>query len=126
MSELAPEDGQPATASPDLGHSFRHLAVGRSQTKLTVNQPGDAYEQEADDAADRVMRGEQPHEEKNNPSKLEEGGLAKIVARKKSGDLAPGEDVTDVVHQGLVASVLYESFVNDTMAHAIDRHHLDN
>src|ERR1017187_7522081 len=28
----------------------------RIQTKLTVNQPGDRYEQEADQIADRVMR----------------------------------------------------------------------
>jgi hypothetical protein len=38
----------------------QHLAPGMLQTKLTVNQPDDAYEQEADRVADQVMRVGQP------------------------------------------------------------------
>src|ERR1700685_3471904 len=34
-----------------------HLATVGFQPKLKVSQPGDVYEQEADEIADRVMRG---------------------------------------------------------------------
>ncbi len=45
-------------ATPDVGNlaiqnMFRARAI---QAKLTIGQPGDMYEQEADDVADRVMR----------------------------------------------------------------------
>ena len=48
-------------AAPRLSHDFSQLwrqatPLSRIQTKLTVNRPGDAYEQEADSVADRVMR----------------------------------------------------------------------
>ncbi|HVZ38040.1 MAG TPA: DUF4157 domain-containing protein [Candidatus Kapabacteria bacterium] len=49
-----------------LGNSIRSIPVhGMSrrtvQAKLTVNQPGDAFEQEADSVADRVMRMPEPN-----------------------------------------------------------------
>lgn len=45
----------------DLGYSFGNLAIGPQerlgiQAKLTIGQPHDRYEQEADRVADRVMR----------------------------------------------------------------------
>ena len=36
--------------------SLRPLQVPKVQTKLTINKPGDEYEQEADRAAEQVMR----------------------------------------------------------------------
>src|SRR5205085_12685436 len=44
-----------------LGHDFSQIPVDSShppmiQTKLTVNQPGDVYEQEADQVAAQVIR----------------------------------------------------------------------
>ncbi len=59
-----------ALAMPGLGHNFSqvrvHAAVpGAIQTKLTVNQPGDKYEQEADQVAEQVMR--MPVTEASNP-----------------------------------------------------------
>ena len=46
---------------PRFGHDFSQIPVYAShtlvlQTKLTVNQPGDVYEQEADQVAEQVMR----------------------------------------------------------------------
>ncbi len=50
-----------ALAPPRFGHAFGRIAVapravGTMQAKLAVNAPGDAYEQEADRVAERVMR----------------------------------------------------------------------
>jgi outer membrane protein OmpA-like peptidoglycan-associated protein len=40
-----------------IGHNFAEVGVTRPiQTKLTISQPGDRYEQEADRVADAVMR----------------------------------------------------------------------
>jgi hypothetical protein len=59
------ETGLAGTTSPRLGHDFSRISIYRSiagaiQTKLAVNQPGDAYEQEADGIADQVMRMPEP------------------------------------------------------------------
>ena len=43
------------------------------QTKLTVNQPGDAYEQEADRVADQVMRMPDPSPSKTTSESVEAG-----------------------------------------------------
>ncbi|HWW75932.1 MAG TPA: DUF4157 domain-containing protein [Pyrinomonadaceae bacterium] len=54
-----------ALARPRLAHDFSRIPVHpvtpfNLQTKLTVNAPGDAYEQEADRVAERVMRMPEP------------------------------------------------------------------
>src|SRR6266496_368264 len=51
---------------PRFGHDFSQIPVYSShppllQTKLTVNQPGDVYEQEADQVAEQVMRMADPN-----------------------------------------------------------------
>jgi hypothetical protein len=50
-----------AASHPGLAHNFASIPVLQTpvrgiQRKLTVNEPGDAYEQEADRVADQVMR----------------------------------------------------------------------
>lgn len=52
--------GMLGTASPRFGHDFSRIpihlhAAGAIQTKLTVNKPGDEYEQEADHVSQQVM-----------------------------------------------------------------------
>ncbi|MCC7244081.1 MAG: hypothetical protein IT269_00260, partial [Saprospiraceae bacterium] len=47
---------KPQPASRQAGAFFGGGATPFFQPKLTVNQPGDAYEQEADHIADKVMR----------------------------------------------------------------------
>ncbi len=53
--------GSCVSGRPSFGHNFSNLQVHAAvpetiQTKLTVNQPGDQYEQEADQVAEQVMR----------------------------------------------------------------------
>jgi hypothetical protein len=43
-----------------------HTCPARVQTKLTINQPGDEYEQEADRAAEQVMQMKEPDSEKDD------------------------------------------------------------
>ena len=54
------ETGSSSTAATRFSHDFSRIAmrpaVPAIQTKLTVNKPGDKYEQEADRVAEAVMR----------------------------------------------------------------------
>jgi len=57
--------GLTGTASPRFGHDFSRIpihppAAGAIQTKLTINKPGDEYEQEADRVSEQVMRMPEP------------------------------------------------------------------
>jgi hypothetical protein len=59
------EGDAPATDVAGAGHDFSRPAVHtdvpvKAQAKLTVNTPGDRYEQEADRAAEQVMRTPEP------------------------------------------------------------------
>ena len=61
-SAESPGPSTAASGAHGSGHHFGRIAVHprvplRIQTKLTVNAPGDAFEQEADRAADAVMAG---------------------------------------------------------------------
>src|SRR5262245_20563399 len=64
-ADPAARSARPAPVLPAVGHgppSWGNQALqgllrsGVIQAKLTVNQPGDAYEKEADRVADQVMR----------------------------------------------------------------------
>jgi len=58
-SELPPPSIAAQLQTAQRGHSLSKISVGDRlplQTKLTVNQPGDVYEQEADHMAEAVMR----------------------------------------------------------------------
>ena len=46
----------PPLDPPPLSHSFGRISVLPIQTKLTIGQPNDKYEQEADRVAEQVMR----------------------------------------------------------------------
>jgi hypothetical protein len=61
-----PDVGLDAVASPRFGYDFNRIplqasAPGAIQTKLAINQPGDAYEQEADGISEQVMAMPVPH-----------------------------------------------------------------
>jgi len=47
---------QAPTSVAPISHNLSNLRLTRPQAKLTVGQPGDAYEQEADRVAEQVMR----------------------------------------------------------------------
>ncbi|MBS1911332.1 MAG: DUF4157 domain-containing protein [Bacteroidetes bacterium] len=64
-------------AGSGMGNSIRSIPVHRVshravQTKLTVNQPGDPFEQEADSVADRVMRMPEPRVQRAGCTDCEE------------------------------------------------------
>ena len=65
-TDLLTEDKQQNTWSqsnsrpPLLGHNFGQMSVLPIQTKLTIGQPNDKYEQEADRVAEQVMRMSEP------------------------------------------------------------------
>ena len=63
------------------------------QAKLTVNTPGDVYEQEADRMADLVMRMKSP-KDRIQPAELQ-------ISRKPQAEAALQEDVTPAVQVGL-------------------------
>ncbi|MDZ8026149.1 MAG: hypothetical protein RMX97_15860, partial [Nostoc sp. DedQUE11] len=44
-----------AALNKSLGHDISRISLRRPQTKLTVNQPGDIYEQQADAVAQDVV-----------------------------------------------------------------------
>ena len=72
---------------PRFGHDFSQIPVYSShppllQTKLTVNQPGDVYEQEADQVAEQVMRMADP----NSPLSDDEDERKASLMRKQSGE----------------------------------------
>ena len=62
--------GSPGTASPRLGHDFSQIPLhaptaGAVQTKLAINKPGDANEQEADHVSEQVMHAQEPQQDAN-------------------------------------------------------------
>ena len=63
------------------------------QPKLTVNQPGDRYEQEADRMADQVMRMAAPGDAIQRKCKHCEEEEKKEVQRKESSSAAPETDI---------------------------------
>lgn len=95
------------TTSPHFGHDFSQVpvyspATEALQTKLTINRPGDKYEQEADRISEQVMRmsepqlqracacggdcpkcqaGQSDHEhDRLQPKRLQSGNLSQIAA----------------------------------------------
>ncbi len=54
---------------PFLGHSFGRVSVRPIQAKLTIGQPGDKYEQEADRVAAQVVQ------QVNSPQPQQSGGI---------------------------------------------------
>jgi Domain of unknown function (DUF4157) len=58
--------GLTGTTSSRYGHNFSRIPIqppvaGAIQTKLSINKPGDEYEQEADYVSEQVMRMPDPH-----------------------------------------------------------------
>ena len=62
-------NSEPSRSSPVL-HEMLGFP-GAVQTKLTINEPGDQYEQEADRVADQVMRSQETEEDLKTNSRLQ-------------------------------------------------------
>ena len=77
-----PLSGAPAARSGAISAIQRAHAHPVLQAKLTVNQPGDVYEQEADRVADQVMR--MPAPGKNSPTSHAAPSLTPTIQRRCS------------------------------------------
>ena len=60
LSSSGQPNPTPPLDPPPFGHSFGRVSVRPIQRKLTIGQPGDKYEQEADRVAEQVMRMSEP------------------------------------------------------------------
>ena len=83
---------------PPVGHDFRHVAVGL-QPKLTISQPHDSAEQEADRVADQVMRMENPE----SIGQLALRSIQRSVQRKCAAcesEESPDRSVNQVLQSG--------------------------
>lgn len=82
----APERARP-TPIHQLQEALGNRAIGRFiQTKLQVNQPGDANEQEADRVADQVMRMQDPATDDKGGSGETQVSLTPTVSRLADSD----------------------------------------
>jgi hypothetical protein len=88
------------TDSARFYHDFSQIpiyppAAGAIQTKLTVNTPGDIYEQEADDIADQVMRMAEPASVGSAPAAIQR----KCAACEDEEKAVPTEHAPSVITQ---------------------------
>ena len=74
-----------------LGHRFQHLSVGRPQAKLTVNEPGDHYEREADAVSSEVLRMDASEEETSQPAEEQTEPEAQRMMREEDQPAGPEE-----------------------------------
>lgn len=112
-----PEVGSTNKASPRFGHDFGLIPLnppltGTIQRKLAVNKAGDEYEQEADKAAEQVMRMPEPqslithirggkHLKRSGPSQLQGQTLSQAEAAQShnSTEAAVPPFVNEVLSQ---------------------------
>ena len=97
FASLAEDFDSSSQSAPSTGgHDFRNVSMTRPQAKLTVSQPGDRYESEADRVADQIMRREEPDGDKQSAIPL--------IARKEQSDMQVADDVTPIAQAGLQSS----------------------
>ncbi|MCW3058999.1 MAG: hypothetical protein JWQ02_820 [Capsulimonas sp.] len=91
-----------------FGHDISRISARRPQAKMTVSQPGDVHEEEADQVADHVMRmgatdvalrEELPEEEELHRSSMDSVS-SPLVQRMGENDDGSA-DVSDIVDRGL-------------------------
>ncbi|MEH2354725.1 eCIS core domain-containing protein [Nostoc sp.] len=100
------------SVSKPLGHDISRISLRRPQTKLTVNQPGDIYEQEADSVAKLVMqrmsepvsrqsiqREALPEEEDQLQMKSLAGSITPLVQRQGGGRTAATSELETSIQQ---------------------------
>lgn len=109
LTTTPPQENSPSVnpgsdGASHFSHDFSRIPVYSAQrvalqTKLKINQPGDVYEQEADQAAEQVMRVADPE----IPASDDEGETKKSLMRKQSSGpqadtAADSSSVPPVVH----------------------------
>src|SRR5947209_7957462 len=104
--------------APRSGHHFAdvrvHAAVPEAiQTKLTINQPGDVYEQEADRVAEQVIQVETPvSSEAPSTSQNARLGADDLFTRKEASDTS--------VHETASASPLVDEVLSSGGGQPLD------
>lgn len=93
-----------STTAPRFGHDFSRIpihapAAEMVRAKLTVNTPGDIYEQEADAVAEHVMRTATPQD----PNVQRQTEVENLIQRKTIGD-AQGQSAPPIVQEVLHSS----------------------
>ncbi|MEO8370976.1 MAG: DUF4157 domain-containing protein, partial [Candidatus Solibacter sp.] len=105
------QEQEATTAASRLSHDFTSLPV---QTKLAVNTPGDEYEREADDVAERVMRmPAAPPNIQRKCAECEEEEESSVQASQSSGELEKDEEEPAAAAQGAEGFSQEEEFVAD-------------
>ncbi len=104
-SQKAASSAVPATRIPAWTAAMGDHPPASLQAKLTVNQPGDAYEQEADRVAEKVMRKSTPGSPTPSPAlDEEEEEERRRLMRKEHSNSSDGGKAQDV--SPIVGSVL--------------------
>ena len=80
-----------------LGHRFQKLSVQQRQAKLTVNDPGDSFEREADAVSSQVLRMDAPDNDDDTAvaGASPEAGSAQRVAREEATEEETPEPVDE-------------------------------
>src|SRR5262249_11926631 len=88
------------------GHRFSTLAIQFPQTKLTVSQPGDPLEQEADRVANQVVGGESLEhdgsagyiEKKEIEAAAEPANVRRKATHKSDDETSPADNLDSLVN----------------------------
>ncbi|HEX6552912.1 MAG TPA: DUF4157 domain-containing protein [Ktedonobacteraceae bacterium] len=97
LPEQALIPGNGISNLPYFGHDFSRIQIHVSvpeaiQTKLTINQPGDVYEQEAERVAEQVMQVEAPASSQTPPTPHDARlGADDLLTRKEASDTSVHE-----------------------------------
>jgi|GEM_PF-5571292 len=95
-----PREANPISDEPRSNSLWQSLALRPAgiQPKLSISQPGDAYEHEADRVADRVMRMAGP---RSSDSELSISSDASLKAQRKCDQCEEEEGATKLQRKGL-------------------------
>ncbi|MDH4275977.1 MAG: DUF4157 domain-containing protein, partial [Gammaproteobacteria bacterium] len=131
VHETAPDVG-PAANAPRAGHHFANIAIlaplatnayrPTVQTKLSVSQPDDPYEREADQVAEKVMRMPEPASSSANGADDGDGGEERLIQTKPvSSMITPLMNNTTRIFSKCVACEAEERAQGDAENNAPDQ-----
>ena len=81
-----------------------HACPARVQTKLTVNRPGDEYEQEADQVAEQVMRMPKPRVQRQEDEPIQAKPLAEQITPLVQRQVEPEDEDEEPIQTKLAES----------------------
>ena len=93
MPSISQHEGTKGEQNPAHTSFFQPRPQPIIQTKLTINEPGDPYEQEADAMSDRVMRMSEPTGGGEDENLVQNKPLPSTTIQRKCADCAEEEKV---------------------------------